>query len=474
MPSAIDPTKPADGVPAEKADQRANWAAAKAEIEALQAAGGGGGTPLFASVKDFGATGNGTTNDGPALQTAINTVRDAGGGMLFFPAGTYITAQKLILYDFIYLVGGGSQFTFIKRANGSNTAAVIETRNYAEVSVGNLAFDVVAGIGLVGLSIDGNDDNNTSGNGLHLGEAGGYFKDLHVMDQPGDGVICRADRRVNTNFPTDPRRESIWDDITIFGAGGVGIRWEGANDAIWKTGVIARCGLQAMIWTSGSNQLQYAHFYANGFNNTDGSYAARIGASALIGILEVRDNFYGGIEFTGSETTVDQLYLRDNGSSGTTADTHGVQISGGTCRFGKVVGFSQRTAERRIVNIDAGDCVIDDLNVRFNPQAATSGNYYGLVVGGPGARVSGRIHNYNSAAGAGTGGAAMWLTAGTRQNCDINLRVSSSNALLRKDGAAPGSRFTFFAGTSTPEFASGSSNPNWSGANETPATILRG
>lgn len=37
MASAIDPTKPEDGIPASKSAMRANWAAAKTEIEALQA-----------------------------------------------------------------------------------------------------------------------------------------------------------------------------------------------------------------------------------------------------------------------------------------------------------------------------------------------------------------------------------------------------------------------------------------------------
>lgn len=37
MSSSIDVTKPADRMPAHKADMRANWAAAKSEIEALQA-----------------------------------------------------------------------------------------------------------------------------------------------------------------------------------------------------------------------------------------------------------------------------------------------------------------------------------------------------------------------------------------------------------------------------------------------------
>lgn len=46
MVSAIDPTKPTDGVPARKEDLRANLLAAKREIEALQAGKIGRGDPI--------------------------------------------------------------------------------------------------------------------------------------------------------------------------------------------------------------------------------------------------------------------------------------------------------------------------------------------------------------------------------------------------------------------------------------------
>ncbi len=42
----------------------------------------------FVSVKDFGAVGDGQTNDAAAIQTAINTTA-AAGQTLYFPAGTY-------------------------------------------------------------------------------------------------------------------------------------------------------------------------------------------------------------------------------------------------------------------------------------------------------------------------------------------------------------------------------------------------
>lgn len=42
------------------------------------------------SVKDFGATGDGITNDRAAIQSAIDAVRNAGGGTVYFPEGSYL------------------------------------------------------------------------------------------------------------------------------------------------------------------------------------------------------------------------------------------------------------------------------------------------------------------------------------------------------------------------------------------------
>jgi polygalacturonase len=43
--------------------------------------------PLWVNVKDFGAIGDGVTNDTAAFQSAINTVAD--GGTVYLPAGSY-------------------------------------------------------------------------------------------------------------------------------------------------------------------------------------------------------------------------------------------------------------------------------------------------------------------------------------------------------------------------------------------------
>jgi hypothetical protein len=47
------------------------------------------GSDSTINLRDFGALGDGTTNDGPALQSALDALAESGGGTLFVPAGRY-------------------------------------------------------------------------------------------------------------------------------------------------------------------------------------------------------------------------------------------------------------------------------------------------------------------------------------------------------------------------------------------------
>lgn len=59
------------------------------------------------SVKDFGAVGDGVTDDSAAVQAAINTM--TSGGTLVFPFGTYkINTSILVPYSNITIIGNGS------------------------------------------------------------------------------------------------------------------------------------------------------------------------------------------------------------------------------------------------------------------------------------------------------------------------------------------------------------------------------
>jgi hypothetical protein len=72
----------------------------------------------FANVKDFGATGDGTTDDTAAIQAAINyaqnnisppglTTASTGPGTVYFPAGAYKVTDELLVSYKISVVGEG-------------------------------------------------------------------------------------------------------------------------------------------------------------------------------------------------------------------------------------------------------------------------------------------------------------------------------------------------------------------------------
>jgi hypothetical protein len=75
------------------------------------------------NVRDFGATGNGTTDDTAAIQNAINTAHSIGEGV-FFPAGTYLHTN-VITANGVSLVGVGGGSTLL--ANNPNASAIILT-----------------------------------------------------------------------------------------------------------------------------------------------------------------------------------------------------------------------------------------------------------------------------------------------------------------------------------------------------------
>lgn len=73
------------------------------------------GLDCFYNVKDplYGAVGDGSTDDDAAIQAAITAAATAGGGIVFFPEGTYKITTKLTVGLGVSLVGVNPQSTII-------------------------------------------------------------------------------------------------------------------------------------------------------------------------------------------------------------------------------------------------------------------------------------------------------------------------------------------------------------------------
>src|SRR5450432_2682394 len=77
---------------------------AQTVMRAADSAGSSG----WLNVHDFGATGDGSTDDAAAIQSAINQATSAGGGVVFFPPGTFLIGSGLkITGSNIALQGSG-------------------------------------------------------------------------------------------------------------------------------------------------------------------------------------------------------------------------------------------------------------------------------------------------------------------------------------------------------------------------------
>ncbi len=72
-------------------------------------------TPVLFNVKDFGAVGNGLTNDTAAIQAAV-TAAGLSGGVVSLPPGTYLlTSQITFASPKVKMVGAGASLTILKR-----------------------------------------------------------------------------------------------------------------------------------------------------------------------------------------------------------------------------------------------------------------------------------------------------------------------------------------------------------------------
>jgi hypothetical protein len=90
----------------------------------------------WVSVKDFGAVGDGTTDDTSAIQACISAV---GSGTVYFPAGTYkVTSTLTVGTTAVHLRGAGKQATKVKFAPTANDTLISVTAGASTLDYGSI------------------------------------------------------------------------------------------------------------------------------------------------------------------------------------------------------------------------------------------------------------------------------------------------------------------------------------------------
>lgn len=106
--------------------------------------GGIPAVPQVNSVADFGAVGNGISDDSPAFESALGAV-PSGGGAVFVPPGTYLLKSKIELRDGVVLRGAGAATTHLVFDLGGRTGHSIEVLTYERGSWVNVVGGYVEG-----------------------------------------------------------------------------------------------------------------------------------------------------------------------------------------------------------------------------------------------------------------------------------------------------------------------------------------
>ncbi len=257
------------------------------------------------SVKDFGAVGDGVTNDTTAITNAFAA---ANGKALYFPAGTYLTGTIALTstYNnvFVYGDGAGSVLKLV----GASTTPILSLRRCANISFAQLKFD-------------GNSAAQASSNTycvyLFDGATNIKFNDVWFFNSYDDNVFLSAftgwlpvnnvsftDCRFQTNLAPNNSNVQLWntEDIKFQGCyftdwtydaiainyfspavnGGLIVDscyFQNTNSDLFAIDAVANCG------AGGTNELRIKNVVISN-NVFDANNKTTLGASGISGWMD--------------------------------------------------------------------------------------------------------------------------------------------------------------------------------------------
>lgn len=219
------------------------------------------------NVKDYGAKGDGATNDTTAINAAISAMPaiagsfSAASGVLYFPAGRYITAGGHVIASGkrTRVVGDGEYNTILYRATGSAADMFTINAQYSGVEL---------------LTFDGNYGAAGSGDGLVLNAAYSYARSADIANFTGNGITIGKASGAITH---------ILDNLHLKYNQGYGIQVvtsSGSTDGMWSNVNVGNSGLSAIRIQTGAQNLSNVHVWGSGIRSSTDNHGIWINSSA--------------------------------------------------------------------------------------------------------------------------------------------------------------------------------------------------
>lgn len=165
------------------------------------------------SVLDYGATGDGVTDDGPAVQLAINAVALLGRGVIVFPQGkTYLLDTQVNVCDNLVIMGYGARI-IAGRTWAHIDAPLFKNFTAAKMSIAPGTITATANVSFYGLEFYGQDTGGAAGvpnvdmhglficMGNHTDAASGVneftVQDCYLHDFDGAGIFTYGGQNIS-------------------------------------------------------------------------------------------------------------------------------------------------------------------------------------------------------------------------------------------------------------------------------------
>lgn len=313
---------------------------------------------LWFNVKDYGATGDGETDDAAAIQSAIDAASTAagssGGATVLFPHGSYLVSETLTVQTSnVNLMGLGTagDTNLAGEGQGSGTlitpAAAFANDTYVLDITSTSPTNPLSGNQIKNIRIGKVATLSNTVHGLHYGAYRGVVEDVFIDTVSGHGIVYEG--KVGWNlYETKTTR------LQVRGCGQDGLRLTtGATDMHFDMSIIHGCANSLHGVGGASNHFVNCHFYSpiqsGGSASTTGYniwYEAAGSRSKFIGCkVEGADNHGVYLDgTTGGGSTFHFLGCNFNHNGDATANTydqfHVGRTSGSGSYSGILVGCS--------------------------------------------------------------------------------------------------------------------------------------